>query len=168
MYGHVTDAYTRTDPRRLAQTGRFRFSATEKRSGVLPPTELEHHVRREAGARTSMPPPNTQHPWSWGPTRNLVGARNRVVAWGVELLPLRARGASEDVRVRGDHPGTLYQTLRRMEKAGNVKSSWQTPKGSPALRTCATTVSGEVHLGVWAKPVIDTSIAWRTSSNSVW
>jgi PadR family transcriptional regulator, regulatory protein PadR len=49
------------------------------------------------------------------------------------------------------NPGTLYRTLRRMEKAGVVESSWETSGNGPPRRMYAITGSGEAHLGVWAK-----------------
>lgn len=47
--------------------------------------------------------------------------------------------------------GTLYGTLRRMEKGGVVASSWETSGGGPARRMYAMTEAGEAHLGLWAK-----------------
>ena len=49
------------------------------------------------------------------------------------------------------NPGTLYRTLRRMEKDGIVESSWETSGGGPARRMYAITGSGEAHLDFWAK-----------------
>ena len=47
--------------------------------------------------------------------------------------------------------GTLYRTLRRMEKDGVVESNWETSGGGPARRMYTITGSGEAHLGVWVK-----------------
>ena len=49
------------------------------------------------------------------------------------------------------NPGTLYRTLRRMEKDGVVESSWETSRGGPARRMYAITDAGEAYLGAWAK-----------------
>ena len=49
------------------------------------------------------------------------------------------------------NPGTLYRTLRRMEKDGVVESSWETSRGGPARRMYAITGSGEAYLGAWAE-----------------
>ena len=49
------------------------------------------------------------------------------------------------------NPGTLYRTLRQMEKEGMVESSWETSKGGPARRMYAITDAGEAYLGFWAK-----------------
>ena len=48
-------------------------------------------------------------------------------------------------------PGTLYRTLRRMEKDGVVESSWETSGGGPARRMYALTGSGNAHLDIWVK-----------------
>lgn len=47
--------------------------------------------------------------------------------------------------------GTLYRTLRKMEKDGDVESSWDTSKGGPARRMYAITDAGKAHLGFWAE-----------------
>ena len=48
-------------------------------------------------------------------------------------------------------PGTLYKTLRRMEKEGVVESSWETSRGGPARRMYTITDAGEAYLDFWAK-----------------
>jgi PadR family transcriptional regulator PadR len=47
--------------------------------------------------------------------------------------------------------GTLYQTLRRMEKDGVVESSWDPSGGGPARRVYTITGSGNAHLGIWVR-----------------
>ena len=49
------------------------------------------------------------------------------------------------------NPGSLYRTLRRMEKDGIIESSWETSGGGPARRRYTITGSGEAHLGVLVK-----------------
>ena len=50
------------------------------------------------------------------------------------------------------NPGTLYRTLRNMEKDGVVKSKWDTTNGGgPARRVYSITDAGEVYLNFWAK-----------------
>ena len=49
------------------------------------------------------------------------------------------------------NPGTLYRTLRRMEKDGVVESNWETSRGGPARRMYTITDAGEAHLGFWAQ-----------------
>ena len=46
--------------------------------------------------------------------------------------------------------GTLYRTLRQMEKNGVVKSKWETSKGGPARRVYSITDAGEAYLDFWA------------------
>ena len=49
------------------------------------------------------------------------------------------------------NPGTLYRTLRQMEKEGIVESSWETSKGGPARRMYTITDAGKAYLDFWAK-----------------
>lgn len=49
------------------------------------------------------------------------------------------------------NPGTLYRTLRQMEKDGIVESTWETSKGGPARRMYTITDAGETYLDFWAK-----------------
>jgi PadR family transcriptional regulator, regulatory protein PadR len=50
------------------------------------------------------------------------------------------------------NPGTLYRTLRHMEKDGLCESEWDTSSGGgPARRVYSITDAGEAHLDFWAK-----------------
>jgi PadR family transcriptional regulator PadR len=49
------------------------------------------------------------------------------------------------------NPGTLYRTLRQMEKEGIVESSWETSRGGPARRMYTITDAGRTYLDFWAK-----------------
>src|SRR5918997_279625 len=49
------------------------------------------------------------------------------------------------------NPGTLYRTLRQMEKEGVVESSWETSRGGPARRMYTITDAGRAYLDFWAK-----------------
>jgi len=46
-------------------------------------------------------------------------------------------------------PGTVYRTLRRMEKNGNTKSTWDADANGPARRMYSITDAGEAHLDLW-------------------
>jgi PadR family transcriptional regulator PadR len=48
------------------------------------------------------------------------------------------------------NPGTLYRTLRQMEKDGMVSSRWDTSMGGPARRIYSITDAGEAYLKYWA------------------
>ena|SRR5689334_21485872 len=48
------------------------------------------------------------------------------------------------------NPGTLYRTLRQMEKDGMVSSRWDTSTGGPARRIYSITDAGEAYLKYWA------------------
>jgi PadR family transcriptional regulator, regulatory protein PadR len=49
------------------------------------------------------------------------------------------------------NPGTLYRTLRNMEKEGLCQSSWETSKGGPARRVYSITDAGNAYLDFWAR-----------------
>ncbi len=48
------------------------------------------------------------------------------------------------------NPGTLYRTLRQMEKDGLCESKWETSSGGPARRMYSITAIGEAYLEMWA------------------
>ena len=47
------------------------------------------------------------------------------------------------------NPGTVYRTLRQMEKNGDVESAWHTNASGPARRMYSITDAGEAHLELW-------------------
>ena len=49
------------------------------------------------------------------------------------------------------NPGTLYRTLRHMEKDGLCQSRWETSKGGPARRVYSITDAGNAYLDFWAR-----------------
>jgi PadR family transcriptional regulator PadR len=50
------------------------------------------------------------------------------------------------------NPGTLYRTLRCMERDGLCESEWDTSSGGgPARRVYSITDAGDAYLGFWAK-----------------
>ena len=49
------------------------------------------------------------------------------------------------------NPGTLYRTLRKMEKDGLCKSAWETASDGPARRMYSITTAGEAYLDLWVK-----------------
>src|SRR5579872_7150190 len=48
------------------------------------------------------------------------------------------------------NPGTVYRTLRQMEKDGIISSSWDTSTAGPARRVYSITDAGETYLKYWA------------------
>jgi PadR family transcriptional regulator, regulatory protein PadR len=46
-------------------------------------------------------------------------------------------------------PGTVYRTLRQMEKNGDVESAWHTNANGPARRMYSITDAGEANLDLW-------------------
>jgi PadR family transcriptional regulator PadR len=67
-------------------------------------------------------------------------------SYGYELMERTAAFGFEAM-----NPGTLYRTLRQMEKDGVVKSKWETSKGGPARRVYSITDAGEAYLDFWAE-----------------
>ena len=50
------------------------------------------------------------------------------------------------------NPGTLYRTLRHMERDGLCESEWDTSNGrGPARRVYSITDAGEAYLDFWAR-----------------
>jgi PadR family transcriptional regulator len=66
-------------------------------------------------------------------------------SYGYELMERTAAFGFEAM-----NPGTLYRTLRQMEKDGVVRSKWETSKGGPARRVYSITDAGEAYLDFWA------------------
>jgi PadR family transcriptional regulator PadR len=48
------------------------------------------------------------------------------------------------------NPGTVYRTLRQMEKDGIISSNWDTSTTGPARRIYSITDAGETYLNYWA------------------
>jgi PadR family transcriptional regulator len=67
-------------------------------------------------------------------------------SYGYELMEQVAAFGFEAM-----NPGTMYRTLRRMEKNGAVESRWETSKEGPARRRYSITDAGEAYLGLWAE-----------------
>jgi PadR family transcriptional regulator PadR len=67
-------------------------------------------------------------------------------SYGYELMERTAAFGFEAM-----NPGTLYRTLRQMEKEGVVESKWETSRGGPARRVYTITDAGEAYLDFWAE-----------------
>jgi poly-beta-hydroxybutyrate-responsive repressor len=65
---------------------------------------------------------------------------------GYELMERMAEFGFEQM-----NPGTLYRTLRKMEKAGLCETTWETSNGGPACRVYSVTDAGEGYLEDWAE-----------------
>jgi PadR family transcriptional regulator, regulatory protein PadR len=112
--------------------------------------ESESTVSNEKLKRGSAPPPGNTFraasvPRNWLEPMILLSIREWN-SYGYELMQ-RASAFGYGAM----NPGTLYRTLRKMEKDGVVESSWETSRGGPARRMYAITDAGEAHLGFWAK-----------------
>jgi PadR family transcriptional regulator PadR len=67
-------------------------------------------------------------------------------SYGYELMERAAAFGFETM-----NPGTLYRTLRQMEKEGLCVSKWEISEGGPARRVYSITEAGEAYLGFWAR-----------------
>ncbi len=65
---------------------------------------------------------------------------------GYELM-----GRLEEFGFEQINPGTLYRTLRQMEKEGLCESEWKTLNNGPACRVYSVTNDGEAFLASWAE-----------------
>ena len=91
--------------------------------------------------------------------REVVEARPRNWAQPVILVLLREWNSygyemmerMAELGFKAMNPGTLYRTLRHMEKNGAVKSAWDTSKGGPPRRVYSITDVGEAYLDFWVK-----------------
>jgi PadR family transcriptional regulator PadR len=97
-------------------------------------TPVPHGANKNSGAR----------PKNWMEPAILLTLRDWN-SYGYKLM--------EQLTVLGfeaTNPGTMYRTLRHMEKNGVVKSEWETTKGGPARRVYSITQAGEAYLDLWA------------------
>ena len=67
---------------------------------------------------------------------------------GYELMDRIAEFGFEQI-----NPGTLYRTLRKMERQGLCETTWKTSSngGGPACRVYSVTDAGEGYLEDWAE-----------------
>ncbi len=77
----------------------------------------------------------------------LLAIRNRPGTHGYHLMSEIERLAMTDSEVDA---GALYRTLRQLEHAGMVTSTWDTASGGPARRCYTLTEEGVRHLDDWA------------------
>lgn len=90
-------------------------------------------------------PPNVRaYPKNWLEPVVLLTLRE-CYSYGYEMMETATAFGFEAV-----NPGTMYRTLRRMEKDGLCESRWETSKGGPARRTYSITTAGEACLDFWA------------------
>jgi PadR family transcriptional regulator, regulatory protein PadR len=67
-------------------------------------------------------------------------------SYGYELMERTAAFGFEAI-----NPGTLYRTLRQMEKDGLCESKWETPSDGPARRMYSITDIGAAYLDLWVE-----------------
>jgi PadR family transcriptional regulator PadR len=101
--------------------------------------------RQDSGSRGAKPREVEVRPRNWAQPVILVLLREWN-SYGYEMMERMAEFGLE-----ATNPGTLYRTLRHMEKNGAVKSAWETSKGGPARRVYSITDVGEAYLDFWVK-----------------
>ena len=67
-------------------------------------------------------------------------------SYGYELMERIEQFGFEQI-----NPGTLYRTLRQMEKEGLCESTWATSNGVRPCRMYSVTDAGERYLEYWAE-----------------
>ena len=112
--------------------------------------ESESTMSKEKLKRGSVTPPGDTlgigcRPRNWLEAVILLSLREWS-SYGYELM-----GRARMFGFEAMNTGTLYRTLRRMEKDGVLESSWETSGGGPARRIYTITGSGNAHLGMWVK-----------------
>ena len=65
-------------------------------------------------------------------------------SYGYELMKQLTKFGFEAVS-----PGTMYRTLRRLERSGFCESRWEPSKGRPARRRYTITEAGDAYLRLW-------------------
>lgn len=77
-------------------------------------------------------------------TANLLALLKNWSGYGYELAK-----KLEDAGYGGCNSGTLYRTLRQMEKSGLISSLWDTSTDGPARRIYSLTAPGSMFLSNW-------------------
>ena len=69
-------------------------------------------------------------------------------SYGYELMDRTVELGFETI-----NPGTVYRTLRKMERDGLCESEWETPtsSGGPARRVYSITDAGGAYLDLWVR-----------------
>jgi PadR family transcriptional regulator PadR len=90
--------------------------------------------------------PRGYHPKQWLTPILLLTLREGP-SYGYEMLDqlVSSFGVGKEIT------GTVYRTLRRMEKDNLVRSSWERSGSGPARRVYAITDLGEANLDSWAE-----------------
>ena len=68
-------------------------------------------------------------------------------SYGYEIM----KRLDEEFGFEQINPGSVYRTLRQMEKEELCESVWETAEGGPARRMYSITDKGEAYLEAWAE-----------------
>ena len=89
-------------------------------------------------------------------------------SYGYELMERIQQFGFQEINA-----GTLYRTLRQMEREGLCSSEWEAAQRGPARRTYSITADGVAYLDAWAKAckeyqkVLDSFAQAYTSNRSL-
>ena len=118
------------------------FSKHERESMSNEEDKNGEECRSAEAQRTVM----DLRPRNW-PMPVILLALRRRNSYGYELMKLTATYGFGEMK-----PGTLYRSLRQMEKDGLCESTWDlSGEGGPARRMYSITDAGEAYLETWAK-----------------
>jgi PadR family transcriptional regulator, regulatory protein PadR len=107
---------------------------------------MEERAMSEEKKRGPEPPREPEaRPRNWLVPVILLSLRDWN-SYGYELMERASAFGFEAM-----NPGTLYRTLRQMEKDGIVESTWETSRGGPARRMYTITDAGRAYLDFWAR-----------------
>jgi poly-beta-hydroxybutyrate-responsive repressor len=106
----------------------------------------EDKSREECRSAEAQKTAMNVHPKNWSVPVILLSLRE-CGSYGYELMERTAA-----LGFGAMNPGTLYRSLRQMEKEGFCESKWDTTKGGgPARRMYTITDAGKLYLEFWAK-----------------
>lgn len=104
------------------------------------------HKKRGGGPRPVYARDTSAQLRNWLAAAALLALREKGASYGYALMErIDAFGLGEI------NPGTLYRTLRQMEKEGLCESEWETSEGGPARRVYSITEAGSSYLDSWAE-----------------
>jgi PadR family transcriptional regulator PadR len=107
--------------------------------------EAGDRSQEDSGDRAAKPRKAVVRPTNWQEPVILLMLR-QWNSYGYEMMERMTEFGLETM-----NPGTLYRSLRNMEKNGAVKSTWETSEGGPARRVYSITNFGEAYLDFWAR-----------------
>lgn len=131
--------------REVSPPKRDRDLRKTKKTGFQAHMSKAEREKCEDGSRSVDDRGTDTRPRNWPVAATLLMLRERA-SCGYELM----KRASQ-FSLGAMNPGTLYRTLRQMEKEGLCKSEWETSECGSARRAYYITDAGASHLDSWAE-----------------